>query len=193
MGVLTDALSFVVMVLFVYGTVNTVYPIRRLRMKTRWHGAGIVIVSVIGMWAADAFREAVDPEYAAEQEARREARATADSLRAIERARADSIRAVEEKAAEAVRAATAVLEDRAQCLRNYRGGFHTMLNRQILARLNDPESYEHIQTRVMLTEREGYVVSVQFTARNAFGGRVRNMAVARLDIDECSATLVGIE
>ncbi len=73
-------------------------------------------------------------------------------------------------------------------------GNHTGLESLIRDRLNDPGSMETIETRITPVDESGeHTVSLEFTAKNAFGGRVRHQAVGVVENETCAATLLGIE
>ena len=47
---------------------------------------------------------------------------------------------------------------------------------QIRDRLNDPGSFNFIDYKHVFLDQEAYIIEIQFSARNGFGGRVRNTA-----------------
>ncbi len=53
-------------------------------------------------------------------------------------------------------------------------GYHTELEIQIKNRRNNPDSYEHVRTTIIIptAEPDYCQTTVTFTARNVFGGRV---------------------
>jgi hypothetical protein len=61
-------------------------------------------------------------------------------------------------------------------------GSHIELKRLIKLSMNDPKSFEHVQTRYW--EYDTYIiVSTQFRGRNAFGGMVVDYVKAKYSID----------
>lgn len=60
-------------------------------------------------------------------------------------------------------------------------GGHYRLERLIKQNLNDPDSYQHDQTRYTIGD-ESLTVYTSYRARNAFGGMVREEVVARVDM-----------
>lgn len=61
-------------------------------------------------------------------------------------------------------------------------GSHRALERVIKNGMNDPDSYEHVET----TYRDlgdSLIVSTTFRGKNAFGGMVKNTVVAQVDLD----------
>lgn len=73
-------------------------------------------------------------------------------------------------------------------------GNHDGLEELIRDRLNDPDSMETIETRITPVNDSGeHTVILEFTAKNAFGGRVRHQALGMVNNETCKATLLGIE
>ena len=67
-------------------------------------------------------------------------------------------------------------------------GSHRALTDNIKSYLNDPSSYEHIETKyrfVLHTKKESPFIALTtlFTAKNGFGGRVKAMATAKADLE----------
>lgn len=61
-------------------------------------------------------------------------------------------------------------------------GSHRTLERAIKKSMNDPDSYEHVET----TYRDlgdSLIVSTTFRGKNGFGGMVKNTVVAQVDLD----------
>ncbi|BCR26609.1 hypothetical protein [Aquipseudomonas alcaligenes] len=61
-------------------------------------------------------------------------------------------------------------------------GSHMNLERLIKKSMNDPDSYEHDETRYW-DRGDHLVVMTQFRGRNAFGGMVRNSVKAKVDLN----------
>lgn len=73
-------------------------------------------------------------------------------------------------------------------------GNHDGLEALIRNRLNDPGSMETIETVITPVDARGdHAIVLEFTAKNAFGGRVRHMAFGIVDNSTCEATLDFIE
>ena len=73
-------------------------------------------------------------------------------------------------------------------------GNHDGLEALIRERLNDPGSMETIETRIAAANAQGdHRIELDFTAKNAFGGRVRNTAHGWVSQSTCVATLTLIE
>ncbi len=64
-------------------------------------------------------------------------------------------------------------------------GSHRILVAAVEKTLHDPGSFEHLETRTMKGANypETFIVSMQYTATNAFGGRVRNTVVCEVDVE----------
>ncbi|HUM52138.1 MAG TPA: hypothetical protein PK431_09995 [Chitinophagales bacterium] len=61
-------------------------------------------------------------------------------------------------------------------------GSHIELTRYIKKNMNDPDSYEHIETR--FGDQGDYILVVtKFRGKNAFGGKVINTVTAKVDFD----------
>lgn len=66
-------------------------------------------------------------------------------------------------------------------------GSHIKLERLIEDNMNDPGSYEHVETRyrlVLNSEPKHAVVTTKFRGRNAYGGMVLNTVSAKVDIED---------
>ena len=61
-------------------------------------------------------------------------------------------------------------------------GSHIKLTREIKKGMNDPESFDHIETRFKDLGNE-IVVHESFRGKNAFGGLVINKVIATVDIE----------
>ena len=82
--------------------------------------------------------------------------------------------------------------ERFHCLSAWDGN-HDGLERLVRARLNDPDSLDTIRTHIGPVSDAGKrPVRMEFTAANAFGGRLRNNAIGLIDNDTCEATLLSI-
>lgn len=61
-------------------------------------------------------------------------------------------------------------------------GSHPGLERLIKDNMNDPDSYEHIETRIL--DKGSYIfVITKFRGANAFGGKVVNTISAKVDFN----------
>lgn len=59
-------------------------------------------------------------------------------------------------------------------------GSHPELERMIKDAMNDPDSYEHIET-VYWDLQDHLVIRTTYSGKNAFGGRVKNWVKAKVD------------
>lgn len=71
-------------------------------------------------------------------------------------------------------------------------GNHDGLEALIRGQLNDPGSMDTISTLIGPVKDGRHVIRLEFTAKNAFGGRVRHTAAGYVDNKTCEATLVDI-
>lgn len=65
-------------------------------------------------------------------------------------------------------------------------GSHNQLERYVKKHMNDPDSYEHIETRyrVVQTKTERHAeIFTSFRGKNAFGGVVKNSIMAKTNLD----------
>lgn len=61
-------------------------------------------------------------------------------------------------------------------------GYHINLKKRVIETLNDPNSFEHIETKYW--DRDSViVVRMEFTAKNALGGRTRHHTLAHCTIE----------
>ena len=75
---------------------------------------------------------------------------------------------------------------KAECFSAWDGS-HPALVRAVKKQLNDPESFEHLETST-IDKGDYYIVIMKFTAKNGFGGRVTNTATVQCGKD---CTLAG--
>lgn len=61
-------------------------------------------------------------------------------------------------------------------------GSHRNLTSMIKESMNDPKSYEHVETRY-LEDGDFLLVTTKFRGTNAFGGKVINTVSAKVDLD----------
>lgn len=79
------------------------------------------------------------------------------------------------------------------CLSDWDGN-HSGLEALVEDNLNDPGSMETLETRIAPVDDEGlHWVSMEFTAKNAFGGRVRHIATGWVGNATCTAVLTAID
>jgi hypothetical protein len=61
-------------------------------------------------------------------------------------------------------------------------GSHRGLTKVIKESMNDPKSYEHVETRYA-DKGDHLIVKTTFRGKNAFGGVVPNWVIAKTDLD----------
>ena len=61
-------------------------------------------------------------------------------------------------------------------------GSHNTLTQLIKKSMNDPDSYEHVETNYW-DMKDNIVVRTVYSGKNAFGGRVKNFVKAKFDND----------
>jgi hypothetical protein len=61
-------------------------------------------------------------------------------------------------------------------------GSHRGLTKLIKASMNDPDSYDHVET-VYWDKGDHLVVKTTFRGKNAFGGVVKNWVMAKVDLE----------
>lgn len=78
------------------------------------------------------------------------------------------------------------------CLSEWDGN-HEGLEALVRKRLNDPDSMETIETKIAPANKNGWhPVRMEFTAKNALGGRVRKLAIGKISTVTCGAQLKRI-
>ncbi|WP_151720186.1 hypothetical protein [Gemmobacter serpentinus] len=111
------------------------------------------------------------------------ARAEAEQLAATEAAQAAELAA--EKAHEA--------KHGFHCLSGWDGS-HRDFVAAVKAQLNDPDSFEHDETRTWPVREDGQnAILMMFRAKNGFGGVVRGKASGTFDNQSCAPTVQTIE
>ena len=61
-------------------------------------------------------------------------------------------------------------------------GSHRSLTEVIKKSMNDPNSYEHAETRY-IDKGDHLIVMTEFRGKNAFGGVVKNSVIAKVDLN----------
>ena len=155
---------------------------KTLKQSVKWACIVFGALIVLGMFLPD-----LDPEFVQEREREREAAAA-------EREREREAAAAAEREREREAAAAEAENERKgfHCLSSWDGD-HNGLERLVRARLNDPDSMDTLGTYIAPVNDAGkHPVRMEFTATNAFGGRVRNNAIGLIDNRTCEATLLSI-
>lgn len=61
-------------------------------------------------------------------------------------------------------------------------GSHTVLEKTIISTMNDPDSYEHVETRY--GDKGDYlIISTKFRGKNKFGGVITQVVTAKVDLN----------
>lgn len=157
-------------------------PGKRSWIKTGclWIAGLFVAVIALGM-----IGRAIDPEGAkrrdAELEAQRKARDAEDE------AKAKAVVAAEQrKAAEAREAEEAKRRTGFHCLSAWDGS-HRELVDALKTTLREPDSFEHIETRITPVDDNGnHVLMMNYRARNGFGGMNIGRLAAKVKNSDCS-------
>lgn len=205
-GVGLSAVSTVVMMFFVAGV-----QIEREARAEGWESSDEKSVAAeYGILEADVWKqqganliaaseaEKVEAERRGEAERAELARVAAEKAAAEQAAEAKRIAAeaaAEEEAkrtAEAARAAERAEDERKgfHCLSGWDGS-HRKFTRLVEANLRDPDSFDHMETRVTPVNAEGYhTIQMTYRARNGFGGMNVGTAFGTYANDDCEEVLV---
>jgi len=71
-------------------------------------------------------------------------------------------------------------------------GSHSALIRDLRAQLRDPDSFEHIETRIAPVNAEGaHALVMQYRAANRLGGINLGTLTASVDPDTCAAVILS--
>lgn len=106
-----------------------------------------------------------------------------------------AIQAEKDKAAQAEQAKERADNKRKgfHCLSGWDGS-HSGFVEEVKARLRDPDSFEHIETRVTPVAPNGkHRIVMTFRSRNGFGGVVPGRAIGSFRSLGCSAVVEGVE
>lgn len=82
-------------------------------------------------------------------------------------------------------------------------GFHCLsawdgslpeFKRKVKSLMRDPDSFEHIETRVTPVDASGeHMVFMKYRARNGFGGVNVSTAIGTFKNSDCSSTIISVE
>jgi hypothetical protein len=77
------------------------------------------------------------------------------------------------------------------CLGGWSGS-HRQFESEIKKQLRDPDSFEHIETRVTAISKENsHTIFMKYRAKNGFGGMNVETAIGTYRNDDCSVLSVG--
>ena len=129
----------------------------------------------------------------------------AEKIKHYQQKKAAAEKAAEEaeKAAKAKKiAAEAAAKVAAEAARKRKGfhclsawdGSHRGVKKYVEERMRDPDSFEHIETRVTPVDENGrHTLVMKYRARNGFGGMTVGVALANYNNSDCSATITSIQ
>ena len=69
-------------------------------------------------------------------------------------------------------------------------GSHRGLTEMIKKSMNDPNSYEHVETRYV-DKVDHLIVRTEFRGKNAFGGVVKNSVTAKVNLDKGGIQIIS--
>ncbi len=79
------------------------------------------------------------------------------------------------------------------CLSSWDGS-HIYVKNTVEKQMRDPDSFEHIETRITPVSKEGtHILSMKYRARNGFGGMTPGEASAIVTNADCSAVVLSVE
>ena len=162
-----------------------------IKKLIKWSLISFAALTAIGVVLALTTEPLTPEQRAANEQARIE--------RAAEREAADAAREAAEQAEQAERERVAAERERVaaereaerrrkgfHCLRDWDGS-HRGITRYLERNLKDPDSYEHIETRVMPVNDNGlHFLITQYRAKNSFGGYVVDTISAMYRNSDCS-------
>lgn len=179
---------------------------------------GFIVVPILGglLYGTPEERAARDLGFlsVADQERAREAGFTEASIWSTERQRIEEVAAAKREADTAAAAEAAAEQERlekvaeeeatrvAEAEKKRKGfhcisewdGTHQAFRRAVEASLREPDSFEHISTRITPVSEEGkHMLGMEYRARNGFGGMNVGTAMAIVANDDCSFELLTIE
>ena len=189
--------------------VNVIYPLRRFGF-TRWRAVVLVLVMGAVMGAieqgsmTDEERAVAEQKQETEREAKRvakeekrEAKRVAkeqkrEAKRVAKEQKREAKRVAKEQKREAERVAKAEEKRKGfHCLSSWDGS-HRGVVKDVEDQLNDPDSFDHDETRVTPVSAEGtHTLSMKFRANNAFGALMRGQAVAVYQNEGCDHVLIS--
>ncbi len=179
-----------ILILSVLMIVSIIQYFRSTRRRL-WFGIGVLSSVMIALFSSQLPRPERPTAAAAESPATIAASAAVDQaalaeLQAAEAAKSAQL-AAEQKAAQEQAAAEAERDRKYgfRCL-DFWDGSHPGIVRAVKAQLNDPDSFQHDETKVYPVNEEGRNAAfMTFRARNGFGGMVRGKALGSFDNATC--------
>jgi hypothetical protein len=111
-----------------------------------------------------------------------ESRRADEKLKAEQAAQAALARLEQEKALQKEENRRAARQQKLESQFSSWNGSHLSLTRYIKERMNDPDSFEHDETRY-IDKGDHLIIITSFRGKNAFGGVVRSTTMAKVDLD----------
>lgn len=79
------------------------------------------------------------------------------------------------------------------CLSSWDGS-HSAVKKYVEERMRDPDSFEHVETRISPVNDKGtHRLAMKYRATNGFGGLTVGSATAIVDNESCQATITSME
>jgi hypothetical protein len=79
------------------------------------------------------------------------------------------------------------------CLSSWKGS-HSAVEKYVEERMRDPDSFEHVETRISPVNDKGtHQLFMTYRATNGFGGLTVGSATATVDNESCRATITSME
>jgi hypothetical protein len=79
------------------------------------------------------------------------------------------------------------------CLSGWNGA-HSAVEKYVEERMRDPDSFEHVETRISPVNDKGtHQLSMKYRAANGFGGLTVGSATATVDNESCQAKITSME
>ncbi|WP_311270856.1 hypothetical protein [Sphingobium sp. WCS2017Hpa-17] len=155
-----------------------------------WTSIGVAMIGLVVL-------ASTIPE-TAEMKAARIKRELASKTEAAAKSAQEQEEAAEKEKAEAQAAAAEQQkkdEERASglhCLSSWDGSSRTFVE-EVTARMRDPDSFKHYETRIGKIDKKGeHVIIMEYGGRNGFGGMNREIAMGIVDGKTCQARITSL-
>lgn len=152
-------------------------PPRKTSIVT-WAALVLILFGLYSTWQTESN---LTPE---QKKARNEQRAIAAKEKVVEQEKKAAHKALEKK------------ENKSKgfhCLSSWDGS-HIGVKKYVQDNMRDPDSFEHIETRITPVNNKGtHHLIMKYRAKNGFGGMTISNAIATIDNDSCKATITSIE
>lgn len=198
-------LGLLAVVLFFAGCIGFFRPIKSLKITTKLRASGVVLLSLLIGVVVGAIKDinranelgyASVTEMHAAEKAERDAAAAEAAAAKEEAERAEAAAKEEAQRAEEARIAAEKAETNRKgfhCLSAWDGSMPA-LERYVEDNLRDPDSYEHIETRIAPVSADGmHTVIMKYRARNGFGGMTIGYASGEITNKGCQLISATIE